>query len=168
MPRNILVKFVAFEVVGIIVKCITSYAANCVHMLTGGFDGTSNALAGKMFNIPIKGTQAHSYISSYTCLDELKTRTIKHKQTGTLLLTITIFCLQFNIISISSTYVCEGIAADLLELAVGHRKALAAVLHVSTDVANEGELAAMVSFAIAIPNGFMALVDTYDVKRYFL
>ncbi|XP_046812201.1 uncharacterized protein LOC124421301 [Lucilia cuprina] len=29
---------------------------------------------------------------------------------------------------------------------------------------SEGELAAMVSYAIAFPDGFMALVDTYDVK----
>lgn len=63
---------------------------------------------------------------------------------------------------------CAGIAADLLDLAVAHRTALAAVLGVSTEEASEGELAAMVSFAIAFPDGFMALVDTYDVKRYFL
>lgn len=35
------------------------------------------------------------------------------------------------------------------------------------DQANDGELAAMVSLAIAFPDGFLALVDTYDVKRYF-
>lgn len=40
------------------------------------------------------------------------------------------------------------------------------ILEVSTDESSEGELAAMVSFAIAFPDGFMALVDTYDVKRY--
>lgn len=42
------------------------------------------------------------------------------------------------------------------------------VLHISTAESNDGELAAMVSFAIAFPNGFMALVDTYDVKRYII
>lgn len=54
-----------------------------------------------------------------------------------------------------------------MELAIGHRAALSKILEVSTEESSEGELAAMVSFAIAFPAGFMALVDTYDVKRYF-
>lgn len=56
--------------------------------------------------------------------------------------------------------------ADLLELSLEHRKNLSNILPgVSFDEAIDGELAAMVSFAIAFPNGFLALVDTYDVKR---
>ncbi|XP_050097104.1 nicotinate phosphoribosyltransferase isoform X3 [Anopheles aquasalis] len=105
----------------------------------GGFDGTSNVLAGKLFNIPVKGTHAHAYITSFTGIDELKTRVLSHKEDGT--------------------------TRDLLELAIEHRTQLASVLDVSTDESSEGELAAMVSFAIAFPDGFMALVDTYDVKR---
>lgn len=59
-----------------------------------------------------------------------------------------------------------GITADLLELSLEHRKNLSNILSgVSFDEAIDGELAAMVSFAIAFPNGFLALVDTYDVKR---
>ncbi|XP_062546672.1 nicotinate phosphoribosyltransferase isoform X1 [Armigeres subalbatus] len=104
----------------------------------GGFDGTSNVLAGKLFNIPVKGTHAHAYITSFTGTQELKTRVLAHKETGD--------------------------KRDLLELAVEHRVLLSKVLDISTDESSEGELAAMVSFAIAFPNGFMALVDTYDVK----
>ncbi|ETN64003.1 hypothetical protein AND_004264 [Anopheles darlingi] len=107
-------------------------------MCYGGFDGTSNVLAGKLFNIPVKGTHAHAYITSFTGIDELKTRVLQHKEDGT--------------------------TRDLLELAIEHRAQLTSVLDVSTDESSEGELAAMVSFAIAFPDGFMALVDTYDVK----
>ncbi|XP_022231360.1 nicotinate phosphoribosyltransferase isoform X2 [Drosophila obscura] len=106
---------------------------------TGGFDGTSNVLAGKLFNIPVKGTHAHAYITSFSSIGELKTRLLKHKQTG--------------------------VMEDLLEHAIRHRGMLSHVLDVSTEESSEGELAAMVSYAIAFPDGFMALVDTYDVKR---
>ncbi|XP_030384269.1 nicotinate phosphoribosyltransferase isoform X1 [Scaptodrosophila lebanonensis] len=105
---------------------------------TGGFDGTSNVLAGKLFNIPVKGTHAHAYITSFSSVGELKTRLLKHKQTG--------------------------ITEDLLEHAIRHRQLLSHLLDVSTEESSEGELAAMVSYAIAFPDGFMALVDTYDVK----
>ncbi|XP_067625040.1 nicotinate phosphoribosyltransferase isoform X3 [Eurosta solidaginis] len=106
---------------------------------TGGFDGTSNVLAGKLFNIPVKGTHAHAYITSFSGIGELKTRLLRHKTTGT--------------------------TGDLLDHAVRHRQALSQVLDVSQEESSEGELAAMVSYAIAFPDGFMALVDTYDVKR---
>ncbi|XP_024937325.1 nicotinate phosphoribosyltransferase isoform X3 [Cephus cinctus] len=105
----------------------------------GGFDGTSNVLAGKLFNIPVKGTHAHAYITSFTGVEELQTKTLAHKQTGQV----------HDLLALSSTY-RESIASDLGAL---------------VSEASDGELAALISFAIAFPDGFMALVDTYDVKR---
>lgn len=105
----------------------------------GGFDGTSNVLAGKLFNIPVKGTHAHAYITSFSGIGEVKKRLLHHRNTGA--------------------------TGDLLEYAIKYRQSLAHLLEVSPEESSEGELAAMVSYAIAFPDGFMALVDTYDVKR---
>lgn len=107
---------------------------------TGGFDGTSNVLAGKLFNIPVKGTHAHAYITSFTSFSELRSQTLTPKDGGE--------------------------PRDLLQLAVKWRTELVPSFKVVGTEASDGELAALISFAIAFPDGFMALVDTYDVKRY--
>lgn len=43
----------------------------------GGFNSTSNVIVGKTFGIPISGTHAHSFVSSFTSLDELKNTILK-------------------------------------------------------------------------------------------
>lgn len=59
-----------------------------------------------------------------------------------------------------------GEAQNILQLSLSWRSALVPIFKVVGSEASDGELAALVSFAIAFPDGFMALVDTYDVKRY--
>ncbi|EEB17146.1 nicotinate phosphoribosyltransferase, putative [Pediculus humanus corporis] len=105
----------------------------------GGFDGTSNVLAGKMFNIPVRGTHAHSYITSFIDVRDLRKKTLLCQKTGE--------------------------ERDLVELSKNWRIKICNFLGVLNEEASDGELAALISFAIAFPHGFMALVDTYDVKR---
>lgn len=59
-----------------------------------------------------------------------------------------------------------GEVYDLLELAWKHRDSIAADVGTLVSEASSGELAALISYAIAFPQRFVALVDTYDVKRY--
>ena len=37
----------------------------------GGFDETSNLLASSRFDIPVSSTMSHSYVTSYSNLDEI-------------------------------------------------------------------------------------------------
>lgn len=137
----------------------------------GGFDGTSNVLAGKLFNIPVRGTHAHAYITSFSGLDDLKNVNLRHKSTGTSILHLIQKSYSFfdkKLRNVMDFIDFAGLVKNLLDLAVAHRQQLSGLLEVSPDESSDGELAAMVSFAIAFPDGFMALVDTYDVKRYFL
>ncbi|XP_066938180.1 nicotinate phosphoribosyltransferase [Macrobrachium rosenbergii] len=105
----------------------------------GGFDGTSNVLAGKLYNIPVKGTHAHSYVSSYSCLGDLETEVLNHKETRE--------------------------EMNLKERSLAWRGLLADKLQILQSEASDGELAAFISFAIAFPSGFIALIDTYDVLK---
>lgn len=95
-----------------------------------------------MFNIPVKGTHAHSFVTSFSTLDDIHNNSVllRHADTEQ----------KFN----------------LLELSIAWRKRLSEVIDVSPEEASDGELAALISYAQAFPSGFLALVDTYDVKRY--
>lgn len=97
-------------------------------------------LAGKLFNIPVRGTHAHAYIDSFRNFAELPSYQLCPKKGNE----------PFN----------------LLELAIKWRSELVPLFKVIETEASDGELTALISYAIAFPDGFMALVDTYDVKRY--
>ena len=43
----------------------------------GGFDGTSNVLAGMMYGIPTKGTHAHSFVMCYTSFEDITSPMLK-------------------------------------------------------------------------------------------
>jgi len=105
----------------------------------GGFDGTSNVLAGKLFGIPVVGTHAHSYVSSFTHLDQVSSITLTPSSTTP--------------------------GSDWVTTCLRWRDTLAKDLDILVGEANIGELAAFISYAAAFPSSFIALLDTYDVLR---
>lgn len=58
-----------------------------------------------------------------------------------------------------------GEELSLKDAALKWRSQLADTLQILQCEASDGELAAFISFAIAFPSGFIALVDTYDVLK---
>ncbi|GMR47509.1 hypothetical protein PMAYCL1PPCAC_17704 [Pristionchus mayeri] len=106
----------------------------------GGFDGTSNVLAGKLYGIPVKGTQAHSFICSFSSETDLNIRSIR---------------------------TVDGKEVDLYELAKEKLSWLMNTINwgVARSELSQGELASFVAYAIAFPTSFLALIDTYDVLR---
>ncbi|KAM3387018.1 hypothetical protein ACQJBY_010111 [Aegilops geniculata] len=108
----------------------------------GGFDATSNVLAGHLFGIPLRGTHSHAYVSSYMSLDEIPDRTLRNKDGSKI-------CKDF--VSLVKEWLCKIQAADSLRNVFGDT--------------NQSELAAFASYALAFPSSFLALVDTYDVMR---
>lgn len=100
----------------------------------GGFDATSNVLAGKLFNIPVSGTHAHAYVTSFSNLSELQVTTIKKNG-------------------------IPNVEVNVVERAREWRLELSQLMHVIQEEANDGELAAFISFAVAFPDGFLALIE---------
>uniref|UniRef100_A0A8C5PQX8 Nicotinate phosphoribosyltransferase n=1 Tax=Leptobrachium leishanense TaxID=445787 RepID=A0A8C5PQX8_9ANUR len=104
----------------------------------GGFDSTSNVLAGKLFGIPVAGTVAHSFVSSFSSPDGLTIRMLRSAKE-------------------------EAEEVDLMLLSQSWLEKVCRVLAVPPEEANCGELAAFVSYAIAFPYNFLMVVDTYSV-----
>ncbi|NXL33198.1 PNCB phosphoribosyltransferase, partial [Glaucidium brasilianum] len=106
----------------------------------GGFDCTSNVLAGKLYGIPVRGTVAHSFIMSFTSLEEVQPRVSLQPRAG-------------------------GEPVDLPSLAQLWLRRVCELLQTPPEKANRGELAAFVAYAIAFPHDFQGLLDTYCVRR---
>ncbi|KAI4314978.1 hypothetical protein L6164_027832 [Bauhinia variegata] len=108
----------------------------------GGFDATSNVAAGKMFGIPLRGTHSHAFISSYMSLDEIIDKSLRRKDGSS-------NCEDF--VSLVQTWLRKIQWSNSLRCIFGET--------------NQSELAAFTSYALAFPENFLALVDTYDVMR---
>lgn len=54
---------------------------------------------------------------------------------------------------------------DFVELCIKWRQKVSGFMGIIHSEASEGELAAFISYAIAFPDSFIALIDTYNVIR---
>ncbi|KAL0431542.1 UNVERIFIED_CONTAM: Nicotinate phosphoribosyltransferase 1 [Sesamum radiatum] len=108
----------------------------------GGFDATSNVAAGKLFGIPLRGTHSHAFVSSFMSPDEITEKSLRSCDGSKV-------CEDF--VSLVQTWLNKLKWSQLLGGIFGET--------------NQSELAAFVSYALAFPKNFLALVDTYDVMR---
>lgn len=108
----------------------------------GGFDATSNVAAGRLFGIPLKGTHSHAFVSSFMSPDEIVDKSLRNADGSTT-------CEDF--VSLVQTWLNKIQRSRLSIAGFGET--------------NLSELAAFTSYALAFPNDFLALVDTYDVLR---
>uniref|UniRef100_A0A3B3TKH9 Nicotinate phosphoribosyltransferase n=1 Tax=Poecilia latipinna TaxID=48699 RepID=A0A3B3TKH9_9TELE len=103
----------------------------------GGFDLTSNVQAGFLFGIPVAGTIAHSYVTSFNSLEEVWPQVTPS---------------QWPHVSI-----------DIISLTKGWLRRVCELMGAEPGKIREGELAAFVSYAIAYPQNFLPVIDSYSV-----
>ncbi|KAM4628920.1 nicotinate phosphoribosyltransferase isoform 1-T1 [Polymixia lowei] len=104
----------------------------------GGFDLTSNVQAGFLFGIPVAGTMAHSYVTSFSSLEEVWPQTL-----------------------VAANGDPDPI--DLISLTKGWLGRVCELLGAEPGKIREGELAAFLSYAIAYPHNFLPVIDSYSV-----
>ncbi|BBN19874.1 nicotinate phosphoribosyltransferase [Marchantia polymorpha subsp. ruderalis] len=109
----------------------------------GGFNATSNIDAGQRFGIPVRGTHSHAFVSSFMSFDEITKRSLEYNN--------------------NSSDVCKDFV--LLTMQYLNRMKEVQSLQKWFAETNHSELAAFISYALAFPTAFQALVDTYDVLK---
>eukprot|EP01102_Stenamoeba_stenopodia_P001958 TRINITY_DN11771_c0_g1_i1.p1 TRINITY_DN11771_c0_g1~~TRINITY_DN11771_c0_g1_i1.p1 ORF type:complete len:587 (+),score=118.00 TRINITY_DN11771_c0_g1_i1:96-1856(+) len=110
------------------------------YAIMGGFDGTSNVLAGYLFDVVPKGTIAHSFITSFSLKDKPSLQQKKFIPTPES--------------SCTEAEKKDGVA--FLDLVYKCRQEL------GYQHTHEGELIAFTAYAMSYPTNVMVLVDTYE------
>ena len=102
------------------------------YAILGGFDASSNVLAGKIFDIPISGTHSHSYVNSFTCTESNN----------------------------GNCKLANGF--DILKAAREVRPEILQIIDTHHKQPRESELLAFATYAATFPDQCLCLLDTYD------
>ncbi|XP_059528446.1 nicotinate phosphoribosyltransferase [Myotis daubentonii] len=106
----------------------------------GGFDGSSNVLAGQLRGVPVVGTLAHSFVTSFSG-KEVPPDPMLAPAAG------------------------QGPRVDLAPRVEAWLERVCAHLGLGVQDPHPGERAAFVAYALAFPRAFQGLLDTYSVRR---
>lgn len=106
----------------------------------GGFDGSSNVLAGQLRGVPVAGTLAHSFVTSFSGT-EVPPDPMLAPAAG------------------------QGPRVDLAACVEAWLERVCAHLGLGIQEPHPGERAAFVAYALAFPRAFQGLLDTYSVQR---
>ncbi|XP_069322915.1 nicotinate phosphoribosyltransferase isoform X1 [Eulemur rufifrons] len=106
----------------------------------GGFDSSSNVLAGQLRGVPVAGTLAHSFVTSFSG-SEVPPDPILAPAAG------------------------EGPGVDLAASVKKWLERVCAHLGLGVQEPHPGERAAFVAYALAFPRAFQGLLDSYSVWR---
>ncbi|KAG6392898.1 hypothetical protein SASPL_147126 [Salvia splendens] len=160
----------------------------------GGFDATSNVAAGKLFGIPLRGTHSHAFVSSFMSSDEITEKSLKNSDGSNVcedfvsLVQAWLIKLELRNLDMEETaYVALSfgevhfwfydvvamkklILYRLVDMVEVEKEGYDAFMRSQLlggifGETNQSELVAFISYALAFPKNFLALVDTYDVMR---
>ncbi|KAH7817503.1 Nicotinate phosphoribosyltransferase [Monocercomonoides exilis] len=129
-----------------------------VYAIMGGFDKTSNVLAGKLFGLELSGTHAHAFVMSYQNMKDVKNRKLR-RNIKKEIASSSSSSSSSSCPSLEESISSEAEEVDFVELVLSIKSRL------GIDGTQEGELAAFTAYAISFPNGFCALVDTYNTLK---
>ncbi|XP_015994707.2 nicotinate phosphoribosyltransferase isoform X1 [Rousettus aegyptiacus] len=106
----------------------------------GGFDGSSNMLAGQLRGVPVVGTLAHSFVTSFSGT-EVPPDPMLAPAAG------------------------QGPRVDLAASVEVWLERVCTYMGLGVQDPHPGERAAFVAYALAFPRAFQGLLDTYSVRR---
>ncbi|XP_021072819.1 nicotinate phosphoribosyltransferase isoform X2 [Mus pahari] len=111
-----------------------------IYSYLGGFDSSSNTLAGQLRGVPVAGTLAHSFVTSFSGSEVPPNPMLAPASS-------------------------EGPTVDLPARVNLWLKRVCLCLGLEEQEPHPGERAAFVAYALAFPRAFQGLLDSYSVRR---